>query len=111
LGDVIAPVGFNTPFPHLLGGGTILNSPASKACFHARPPDSLPPLLGLRPPTKGSYPLGTPNRVPPNAVTLVGGSVTPPDHFKLSPNALTFDNGVGHANIINELFDSGYFKV
>jgi hypothetical protein len=30
-----------------------------KLCFHARPSDSLPPLLGLRPATKGSYLLGT----------------------------------------------------
>jgi len=43
---------------------------------------SLPPLLGLRPETKGTYPLGIPNSVTSNAVALVGGSATPHDHIK-----------------------------
>jgi len=73
LGDVIAPVGFNTPFPHLLGGGTIIF--ACQQNLLSRPLRSLPPLLELRPATKGTYPLGTPNSVPPNAVALFGGSV------------------------------------
>jgi hypothetical protein len=33
---------------------------------------SLPPLLGLRPATKGAYPLGTPDSVSPNVVVLRG---------------------------------------
>ncbi|MFQ6109803.1 MAG: hypothetical protein ACE5L7_09670, partial [Candidatus Aminicenantales bacterium] len=44
-------------FPHRVLGGEKLRFPPS----NARQKGSLPPLLGLRPATKGAYPLGTPD--------------------------------------------------
>ncbi len=57
MGDVIAPVGFCTPFHHLLGGGSGFF--ACQQSLLSRSLRSLPLLLGLRPATKGSYPLGS----------------------------------------------------
>jgi hypothetical protein len=59
--------------------GKQLYLPASKACFHVC--FALSPPSRFRPAAKGTYPLGTPNSAPPNAVALVSGSTTPYDHL------------------------------
>ena len=55
---------------------------------------SLPPLLGLRPATKGTYPLGTPNSVSPNAVVL-RGNLTESDGEDVLSTTLLKDKSPG----------------
>jgi hypothetical protein len=57
-------------FLNLLEGGTTAS--ACQQSLLSRSLRSQTPLLGLRPATKGAYPLGTLNSVPPNVVAIRG---------------------------------------
>jgi hypothetical protein len=71
---------------------------------NVHPSGSLPPLLGLRPATKGAYPLGTPNSVSPNAVVL-RGNLTQSDGDVVSSTTKIFTKAKPFLNAYMKPFD------